>query len=57
MSKPEITVTSKEGGYGDDWGGEIGETKAEADGEGTGEGLEEIQLKCSLVLACGQWSW
>ena len=34
MSKPEITGTSEEGGDGDNWGGEFGETKAEGDGEG-----------------------
>ena len=34
MVKPEITGTSEEGGDRNSWGGEFGETKAEADREG-----------------------
>ena len=40
MVKPEITGTSAEGGDKNSWAGEAGETKAEADGESMGEGLD-----------------
>ena len=40
MSKLEITGTTEEGGDRNGWGGEFRETKAEANGEGMGEGLD-----------------
>ena len=44
MSKPGITGELEVGGDGarESWDGEVGETKAEADREGTREGLERV---------------
>ena len=44
---------SEEGGDGDNWGGEFGETKAEADGGGMGEGLE----RASATMFSGPGTW
>ena len=53
ISKPEITGMSEKGGDGDNWGGEFGETKAEADGGGMGEGLE----RASATMFSGPGTW
>ena len=57
MSKPEITGTLEEGGDRDNWGGEFGETKAEADGVGKRECLDRALATILSGPGTGPRSW